>query len=176
MYFINVVDKYNYVYIVLFCSTWVNVLCYFPPLLQKSVRGQRSGSRAFVAWRHFSRVGEGCCSSWVLRSVSIIRYEDLICGSILKLNLWSEHYLWDREASVCNSILVLLCQRPRVPPKKDLFFLLCYPSFCQSRCLSICSFFFFKWQRDLILEWSSSFGPGVSDRTWGAGEGGRDGG
>lgn len=101
--------------------------------------------------------------------------EELIYGSILKYNLWSELYLWDREASVCNCLLILLHQRPHVHPNpsqhEDLFFLLRYLSFCQSRCLSISACFdFFSFELQ-ISHFGMEFligGPGVSDQTgWG---------
>lgn len=83
--------------------------------------------------------------SWGLQ---MIPYEDVICGSILKLNLRSELYLRDRGASVCNSVLVLRLAFLPKPPITRIYLSSCpILHFLRACVFSICCFFFSEWQR-----------------------------
>lgn len=151
---------------------------HFKPLKKTDVI-RRSGSRAFAAQGHLSRhemtwwallLWLKLRGSWWPFKLSSMRswLVDPFWNNIYDLNFICEtEKLQSATAFSFYSASNLTFIPERLSTR--IYFSPCYPS-CQSRCFYLCVFFSFSNGRYLILEWSSLFGAGVSDRTeWGGG-------
>lgn len=161
-----------------FSSTWVNVLSHFKPWKKQTLPGGQGQEHLLprdtsVGTR--CRDEHCCCGRSLVGPDGHLNYP--VWGADLWIHFETIFTIWTLSVRQRSFSLQLPSRfTPTATSRSSRnvsargFISPRYPSFCQSRCFYLCVSFLFSNGRYLILEWSSSFGAGVSDRTeWGGG-------